>query len=217
MPERVRKKPLVIFAAVLAVGVVASGLLLGKMRERTDFIGNADPVSGYRCRFTVSLDWKEGEEATDVNSDLVNVSFNAPAPSPIRTWIESHLLHRPASLTFDQGRILITNSSLKEADSPYHLVGGYPELKPSYGTYPLSRHRRVNGLSVTESQLNLTFGNSYQVRLKSLIVYVPESRTLYQLSGISEPSIFAPTDRELQAILSSFRVEKVSVSTNSKP
>ena len=45
-----RWKPFAVLAAVLGLGVVATGIFLQTAQKRTPFVGAADPASGLRCR-----------------------------------------------------------------------------------------------------------------------------------------------------------------------
>ena len=209
MVSRVRWKA---FAALLVVvGVVMAYLLIrmGMARERTEFVGNVDPTSGYRCRFTISSDGKrntpEGRrQAAPVNQIEV---FN-PVRSPARRWMEDHLLHRQAA---NAPMIVLFAVPMvpNHLRGSFHIVEGYPELTlPGKSRLVTHRHLHIGGGLATVCTLEGAMPSA-PIRTSFLLVYLPDCFLLYAVIGSSETLDFAPTDREMQAIISSFHIEKV--------
>ncbi|MCW3095800.1 MAG: hypothetical protein JWL77_1418 [Chthonomonadaceae bacterium] len=94
MPSRSRRKPLPVLATALVMGVVGLWLWIGKTNERKEFVGNIDPASGYRCRFTISPSWKRKNRDFGMEPWSLTEydSFIVP-PSPIRQWVDSKLIY----------------------------------------------------------------------------------------------------------------------------
>lgn len=91
----------------------------------------------------------------------------------------------------------------------YHIVEGYPELvlkgKSRLVTH---RHLHIGGGLATVFTLEDALPSA-PMRTSFLLVYLPDCSLLYAVIGSSETLDFDPTDREMQAILSSFHIEKV--------
>jgi len=94
MLNRVRRKTVVSFLAVLLTSGVAICLFVGKIHERRAFVSRV--TAGYRYRCTLSSDWKLTQHDTSPPPGNKDEYTYASAPSPIREWITVHILHHPA-------------------------------------------------------------------------------------------------------------------------
>jgi hypothetical protein len=199
MSNRARWKPLATLAIVLIVGVVGLWLAVSKMHERNE-CGSIDPVSGYQCRFTLSSDWKRDTQMPEIP----RTEFFSPSPIPLRLWIDSHILHRPSpqSLT-----ILLSDGSLKKVSGTTHLVAGYPEMIPaSLASWDIIAHRHlmIDGFPAT-----VITASTRSEHTTMLLVYVPDKSIAYLVAGYGSVSNSVQIDSEMQAIISSFHIEKV--------
>jgi len=160
----------------------------------------------------MSSDWKPKKRDFGMGVPLELNLFTLP-PTPIRSWINSHILHRlapdPPEIDLLDGKINAFNGTAK-------IVDGYPEL-PAAGPGQILSHRhiRIDGNPAT------VFTGSYVNSGKSyygttLLVYVPNESLMYIVGGGASVSDAAPVNREMQAIISSFHVEKVPVPTGGK-
>jgi hypothetical protein len=116
MIKRVRWIPLAVFAILLVAGVVGLCFILGKSPVRTPFVSHGDAKSGYRCRFTMSSDWKPKKKDFGIGVPLELKLFTLP-PAPIQSWINSHILHRlapdPPEIDLLDGKINAFNGTAK--------------------------------------------------------------------------------------------------------
>ena len=189
--SRARWKPVAILAIVLTVGVVATCLSLRNAQERTTFFGAIDPMTGYRCRITLSSGWKQEPAEAD------NPSFVAPPLSPIRKWIDRYLLHQPVT---EPASINLSGGSLAN----FTLREGYPERSMRTGEH-LRTQRRFHIHDYPATLVELDNG-------EYLFVYVPAAATVYRVAGVSGASGTDRLQREMQGVIASFQVEKVPVS-----
>jgi hypothetical protein len=130
-------------------------------------------------------------------------SFVFP-PSLARQWIDSHLLHRaaPEPLDIDFG-----SGALKGFKDFSEIRDGYPELAGA-GRILAHRHLHVDGYpaTVVRSEWNISGTPTFAT---VMLVYIPERSFLYVIGG-GEPANSALIDREMQAIIASFHIEKVT-------
>ncbi|MCW3100600.1 MAG: hypothetical protein JWL77_6218 [Chthonomonadaceae bacterium] len=200
MRSRTRWKFFGILAAVVVLGAVGLCLWESKPPRRKEFIGQVDPVSGYRCRFTLSSEWRE--DKPEKGSDLLSIDyFCPPVPNLIHAWIANHLLHQVVpSATEPTINLLAPRIS---AVHVFKIQAGYPELinQPRYFTH---RHLRIDGFPAT---VVTTSDKSDSATI--LLVYIPDHSISYRVTGSGTPYNAAETDREMQAIIASFHVEKV--------
>jgi hypothetical protein len=197
-------KRLAILAIVLVIGIVASCLALRKPQERNVFVGRIDPVSGYRCRFTLSPEWRE-DKSQKGNASLSVDYFFPPPGNPIHAWIATYLLHQAAS---DPTITLLSpRNSIVQV---FQMQAGYPAMirPPLHFT---QHHLRINGFPAT------IINASYKSDTATLLlVYIPDHSVSYRMIGTGTPYNAAETNREMQAIIASFHVEKVVVGTSDK-
>jgi len=208
MSRRRRWQPLVVLTTVVVVGIVATCLLICKVQERRDFVGRVDTLSGYRCRFTLSSAWRQydGPSQDDLGILSQEDSFCPPPPNPITAWIAVHLLHKvlpPETPT-------IALMMVRPNSTMFHVRDGYPELAGANPPSPdiSQRHLRIDGcLATVVTQTNSDY------RAMWLIVSVPNVPVIYAVTAYDVPSDIAQSDHEMQAIMSSFHVERVAAPT----
>ncbi|MCW3095795.1 MAG: hypothetical protein JWL77_1413 [Chthonomonadaceae bacterium] len=198
MSSRSRWKTFALLAAVLVVGMVTTCLLVGKAQERTTVFGEIDREAGLRCRVTLSTGWKQ--QAREIGSP----SFVASPLSPVQQWIDRHLLHRPTSQlpTISLGRFPIGGFR------GFCLREGYPELVQSRRLRMLS-HRRLHVDGYPATLIEHDYRGTPSLNVTALFVYVPNHATVYAVYGLSEASNADRFDREMQAVIASFHIEKV--------
>jgi hypothetical protein len=196
MFRRHKWNPLASLAAILGVSMVLLCLLVNKAQERTEFVGAVDPASGYRCRFTIASGWKHYGDG--------NVVFFCPAPSPLLKWMAVHLFHETADtgttwaiemVTETDGRNLRLWSSEKIVTQNHFSIDGCPA-------------------TVIHSSLDI-YGNP--PAMTRLWVTVPDQPIRYDMDATVDSPDSDQIEAEMQAIISSFRVEKVAVPTGRKP
>ncbi|MCW3097485.1 MAG: hypothetical protein JWL77_3103 [Chthonomonadaceae bacterium] len=205
MFNRGRWKPLVVFAIGLAVGVVVTCLFLRKVTQRTTFFGETDPASGYRCRITLPSDWKQKARLREMAD---NSFFVASSSSPLQQWIESRLLHRPASRPTT---IYLSHSALRG----FRLTGGYPE--PTFvGQARLLTHRHLDVDGYHATMIRMNYPALASLHSEVLFVYAPDHSTVYTVYGSAAASHEEQLDREMQGVIASFHVEKVAVPAGGK-
>lgn len=222
--NRSRRKFLVVSAVATTLVVAAACLWVGKMQARHEVFGGIDPASGFRCRYTVgagwganvgqigsgsAASWKLEHFASGKSYWILDANwFDAPRPSPLQEWIDSHSGKRAY-----QGPRSINQDTLRANDMAklFPIRDGYPEpvLKPQ--AHILShRHFRVDGCPATVVDAEMLNGESERTMI--VCIYVPAPALLYELQFRGAPmSESAPLDRELQAILASFHVEKIAL------
>ena len=209
--SRDRRKTIAIVASILAGITFVACLLLSMRQKRTEFVGNVDPTSGIRCRFLLAADWKRTDNLvfTKAPGYVDEAEFSAPPPGPIRKWIEAHLLRKPFPLWHKPVIYLVSLSPSTSLLGQYlQIQAGYPELLstniPSTTRFT-QRHLRIDGCPATV--LTVTDRNYSS---NALLVYVPEASVAYMISGLSWSQNTAQVDHEMQAIVSSFHIEKVA-------
>jgi len=204
--------------------------LIGKMHERMEYIGQIDPKSRYRCRFTISPDWSEQaysghKEKNDIDLNL----FTARPPSPIQKWVQTYLYHSPNPvkmlLTFQLERQIALESMAAtkqgfQFGEQFYLQDGYPELEGfDHDNTLLERHIRIDGYPATFLTAEFLLASQPRkpaYRATILLVYRSDGGMLYKVAGFAEPSDYESVQREMEAITSSFHVEKVPVPSGSK-
>lgn len=196
-------------AAVL-VGAVAFGLFLCKMRERKEFVSRV--AGGYRCRCTLSPDWKR-TEVWDVSPGLVEEAVFFARPTLIQEWIMTHLCGQPPSNlhSFLSQETLILETEAGKGIPATKGQAGYPELDAS--AKPLmSKHYRIDGGLATLTVMDIVH-DGFTTRSTYLLVCTPDSRSQYRVCINAIPQLSVQVDREMAAILSSFHIEKVAVTS----
>jgi hypothetical protein len=210
MSSRSRRKPIAVLATVLVVGAVAACLMIrsGMATERKELRFERDPVLGCQYRFTVSSNWQVTMPLVGVHSGIPigDLSLTAAPPTPFRQWMNDHLLRRSSS---DPASIQTTSYLLKRARI-IRLVNGYPEMRTPPQSRTLEhRHLRIDGYPATLSRWEQAIGGkNYQTTLLS--IYFPESSAMYDMYGISDPQNADQIHREIQQIIASFHIEKVT-------
>lgn len=216
MSRRFIWKPLTILTVMLSVGV-AAGLWIRQGQKRTAFFGNVDKASGYRCRFTLSSNWHRHDSLSELASDVVDVmSFTPPELSPVLRWIGSHIPHRSESTQlppFITPEIsLITNTVRQPSDASLFL-NGYPIVNER-GRLLTERHLNIDGCPATVVETDLT-DTTPPIRAATLLVYTPDRKVVY----IVRAFLLVPEnqgDREMEAIIASFHIEKVAPPTGKR-
>jgi len=216
--RRFRWKPLGVLTAVLVVVVVATCLFVGKAQEQKEFVSQMDPESGYRCRFTVSSDWhKDSNSASGVpgSAFLYMDSFSPAPPNPIMSWISTHLFHQTETAMLPPNISLICPRP-HATRSIFQVQAGYPELvhrnQVNSNRITTHRHLRIDGFPAI---VTTVADKSYNGTM--LIVYVPDHSVSYVVNGGTDTQNAAPVNLEMQAIISSFHVEKVPAPTGTLP
>jgi len=220
-----------VLTAILVVGVTGPYLLIHKARERKTFLGNVDPVSGYRCRFTLSPVWnwhvktgltgnRQGSPPSFGNhgdfdpgdSPLDGADFTFPRPAspsgPLSQWLSLHFF--PKTVPAKTPKIGLFSCPLKDFPGHTRLVRGYPEfVGEGEGTVPkhTQSHLLIDGCPATIMDFT-SFPDSPGPY--SLIVYDSKSDLLYCVGGVAEEGESAWFHREMQAIIASFHIEKAS-------
>ena len=186
--------------ALVTVAVVAARLLLPKPHVKThgreEFIGKIDPVSGVRCRLTVPLGYERSDSSLPSrhNRILDSASFETPS---------GPTLSRPDS---EPPKIHIESSKAEDITDYIRIQAGYPErVKHLDDAVVAQRHTLVDGRPANLLQMSRPYYG------RTLYVYVPNANIVYRVTVIAEPPDAEPIDREMQAILSSFRVEQAAV------
>ena len=101
--------------------------------------------------------------------------------------------------------------------SPFYIDAGYPELTIKAQIRLLTKRRlRLDGYPATLLDLAQTdsFGNT--IRETFLLVYVPDKSIVFAILLGGDATQHGFMDREMQAIISSFHVEKVAVPTDDR-
>jgi len=213
MFKRARWKPLVVLAALVAVGMIAFCLFMKNAQERKEFVGNVDSRSGYRCRFTLSPSWRVSASDIDTSPGVLdNAVFNPVPQSPIRAWIDRTLLHRQAAR---QPMIGLTTVTTKEAEnySAFHFQAGYPEMTLGSTQHILKQRRLwIDGCPATVVTFGLALSRSRTHTL--LTATVPDRSIIFSIMDGSTQS--DDMNREMEAIISSFHVERVPVGASGK-
>ena len=128
MFSRARCKAVSVHAAVLIVGVGALCLLVVKIQERKEFIGNMDQKSGFRCRFTLASSWKrDGDVSLSISGLQTGGSRDVftPPENPLWQWINRRMLHKSSPSPFETYYLDAIANSFGD---DFHLVEVYPEF-----------------------------------------------------------------------------------------
>jgi hypothetical protein len=223
MTRKLKTRRFLVPLCAVVFGVIVCCIGIGKMQERTEFVGKVDPNSGYRCRFTVPASWQHyNRPRYSDEQDIMDGSYFVPlAKSPVRQWIETHFLL--ASRT--AGRSLISERApldyhathLSPTYRTVHIQGGYPEIT-EVRSWKISReHLRIDGYAATLSRVDVPIWNRSRTDHGIwLVVYLPDQATVYVVGNPSVSPDFEQMAREMQMIISSFHVEKVAVSRGSR-
>jgi len=140
-----RWRPLALLSVLIVSGVVVSCLLIIKAQERKEFVGNVDPESGLRCRFTISADWQQKADPNserDPWSRLVDHNSFISRPPPIRQWLDSHILHRSIAKPVET---YLTTTKGNPLPKGFHLGNGYPE--PKWYAFKIVTHEHLRTLT----------------------------------------------------------------------
>lgn len=212
-----KKRPLpllsrLILCTVGALAAVVGGCLLPGMREkRGAFVGQTDPASGLRCRFTLSAAWQKQYNRSPLNGNPFYIDmavFTASPQGSIKRWIGTHLLHQSAAPGWLPRVSLI---GVKATILPHylHIQAGYPELLSALPPSALHRHLMIDGCPATQiayEDRDRTTGAP--IPNSALLVYLPASSSAYIVSGFTENRYRDQLNHEMQAIIDSFHVEK---------
>ena len=190
-------------AATLLVGVVALCFIIGKAFQRTEFISYVDPVSGYRCRFTFNSAWKTvdvGPPSVTRGPDYV---FFGPSRNPIQQWIAVHLFHEQTTSGAPPGIYLTT-----VINGPSTALGRQEQIQSK-------RHFMIDGcpavvLQCTEEPLGEPPGHTH------FWVFVPHQSIHFEIDATIDSPDTDDVDKEMQAVIASFHVERTPVPSSGK-
>jgi hypothetical protein len=191
-----QRKALSVLAVIITVGAIALCLPLGK-GNRKDFVGRVYPGTGYRCRFALSSAWKREHNTKETLGWMwiVEDSFVAPSENPIWHWITLHLF--PQKVSAGNARSISLDIIQTKGDPfRYYIVDEYPHPFYSHHLRPSPARRLII--------------DGYPATVTTVIVYVPDHSVSYVVNGGTDTQNAAPVNREMQAIISSFHVEKVT-------
>ncbi|MCW3100611.1 MAG: hypothetical protein JWL77_6229 [Chthonomonadaceae bacterium] len=183
----------------LAMRPVSHRPAAGTHQKRKEFIGHADP-KGYRCRFTLSSDW-QSEDERDLRHGPVEGQIDKAVLFPKRV--------RVAEISLQTFR-----KTMLPRDVP--ILHGYPE-PVGWGKDRLITHRhlRIDGCPATMVRAYWVEGGQ-RYRETEFYVYVPSRSILYLTHTFSEPAEYERADREMQAIIGTFHVERGVPTTRRK-
>jgi hypothetical protein len=121
-------------------------------------------------------------------------------------WIATHLFdHTATSLSPPNISLICPNAN--STQYIFQVQAGYPELvirNPANRNQVVThRHLRIDGFPAT-----IVTGGDKSYCGTVLIVYVPDHSVSYVVTGGAHTQNAAPVNREMQAIISSFHVEK---------
>ena len=183
----------------LTMGLERDCLAADRHRKRQALVGRVDP-KGYRCRFTLSSDWRS-EDERDLRHGPVDGQIDKAVFFPTRVRVVEIDLQ-----TF--GKTMLPR------DVP--ILSGYPE-PIDWGKDRLITHRhlRIDGCPATMVRAYWMDGGQ-RYRETEFYVYVPSRSILYLLHTCSQPAEYERADREMQAIIRTFHVERVVPSSRPK-
>jgi len=199
----------------LSVGMAAVALFVffGSRQERREVVGTV--IAGYRYRFTLSTVWQRDTgrlRMLDVETGLptpVDDQVFTPRPSPVLEWTYRHLLHRPPPNSSEIRLTTYTIRDLPAFNFMHRFQEGYPEpILTGQERILTHRHTEVDGCPTTIVSLEQTELKRTH-RGTQVLIDVSHHTIVYDLHGFS----ISPTDevsQEIQAILSSFHVEKIA-------
>jgi hypothetical protein len=213
MSKRSRWKPLSVLATVLVVSVASSWIIVGKAKDRKEFVGRVDPATGYRYRFLLSPAWKPQDlySIWELPSEM-EASFIL-MPSPIRQWLDARLLHKASPEPLS---IQLIGSKMSDDGWGFHIVQGYPEyvVPVRMAVMPVTtthEHLHIDGYPATRARWEWKQTGTTVLHNTFLFVYIPENSTGYTLSAsCKDTAELAVIDQEMQAIIASFHIEKVA-------
>ena len=217
MANRLRRKSIAACATLLAVGVVVTSLLFGKARERKEVVGPI--VAGYRYRCTLSTDWKlRPANPLAEHPPFPSYDFQAYR-NPILEWITTHLLSQSptkGNATSWQPTLGMDQRSLEDYGPWIKIKGTYPRFD-SPGKLLSERNFRIDGCPATLVRYEqFTNFGSQSIRETFLCVAAPDSSGICVVSCLADRQDSEAIDKEVNAIVSSFHVEKVAASTDKK-
>jgi hypothetical protein len=201
-------------AALAATGAIVCCAFIGKMHERTEFVGKMDPNSGYRCRFTISSNWHNEVNASPDYPNMIDHDMFIAPTNPMGQWIECHLLHHGMA---DPPLIHLNTYPGRWVSDLIVFQNGYPEPSPLPNHQPVPhRHRWIDGFPATIEDDDFTIPNGILYHSVCLYVYVPNHAILYTVLATAGPlgsedrRQIEQIDHEMEAIIASFHVEKVA-------
>ena len=201
--KRIRSKVLLGYGVALLIVVTATWLWIARMREPHLFVGKVDPETGYRCRFTHGFALTQTQRPNSGNS-LLDYAVFTPPSGHLRQWLESHLFHQPVAATPQDSQIVL-----------YSLAGiRIDRLNISHRNDIVEQHDiRLSGYPATLLHLDSWNGGKH-TRGTELYVYGPDHTLFYYISGSAEGANYERVDKEMQAIIASFRLERVAPPAN---
>jgi hypothetical protein len=213
---------LTLIAATIGIGVALA-------RSRQPFVSKTDPVTGYRCIFTLSRNWKRSDEKPPVSPNdsdhlLDSAQYIASPPTPLQTWIETRFGHSTPSSqasSFDPFKkymnrimlVLTQGNTLPEVE----VHDGYPDLDMKNGAPYIQiaeQHRYLlDGQPATQSKIVFSLGrlsgaNNYTMVIHILYIKVRDKPLYIAVEGFADESHDRAIQAEIDAMRASFRLEK---------
>lgn len=200
-------------------------LISAKSWER--FVSKTDPITGYRCSFTLAHNWQRRQEYEPWNRPfdsstklLESIEYVPVPPTSFRTWIETHLLHRatPRSNKENQIDIYVVQS---DTLSSTKLHDGYleskwldlPDLMYS-GRIKIieNQHYLLGGQPATKIKLSFEhwyYDGGHSVSMfYQMVIKVRDKPFIVVLEGEWDEAHDGAMQAEMEAIRESFRLEK---------
>ncbi len=198
-------------AALLLVLAAGIGLILARSRQR--FVSKTDPVTGYRCTFTLSRNWQQrkDQDISDPDRTVIQKVLYLPAsPTPFQAWIETHLLRRttPSGSGTANRLAVFLGSTLPNAE----LHDGYPEQifsKRDRSAMTILEHHRLLLGGQPATQIKLTFQPQTSKDIVYMLLMKTRDKPLYfAVVGVCDEKHSPAIRAEIEAIRDSFRLEK---------
>lgn len=209
--RKVPRKLAAVLCSALA-GIVAC-VFWGSRQERHERVGPV--VGGYRCRFMLSTAW-QSDDADLYSRDAETGAFRRMSdavfkarPSPLLQWCYRSLLHRPPPPPAEIRLTTYTVADLPTFSFMHRFEGVYPEPLPGDQERIVAhRHLTIEGCPATFVRMERTIAGQ-KCPGTQVLIDVANHTVVYDLRSVS----FSPADgvnEEIQAILSSFHVERVA-------
>lgn len=193
---------------LLTLLIPATYGLMGSTRpERKEFVSRVHPISGARCRFTLSADWlirkfsyEQSEEAPEA------YTFTAPPPNSVQRWTDRYLRHHEK---YEPSILYLTSYNAQHLPGHLKILMGFPETNLPPSVHVVT-HRNLQLDHCPATLITLEQSTAHSNRGSYLLVYGPDQEFVYIMGSATTPSNADQADREIQAIMASFHVEKVA-------
>jgi hypothetical protein len=176
--------------------------------QRTEFVGNVNPTTGYRCRFDVPFRWKFKDERgeTFAPTCLDGGTFTVPG-SLNKSAVEARLLgpslppKAPIIVSFLSSRSGALLSGMR-------LKAGYPEYNYLDSTIPSHiQHFGMDGSAAT--MITKKGKHSFKI---TLMLYNSDCPAFYEMTTEGEMLDYKRITDEIALVIASFRIDKATVS-----